>query len=517
MLISRLKSLESERLLMRPVRLSDTPFFYESAHASHEALQQWQSWARDLSLESLHEHVRKGVFDWQHARGPSFPMVLILKESGQMIGGGGYNCHTDVLAGVYELNYWCDSRFGGHGYITEAAALLARYALEVLNAKEVAISIKKANVKSQAVAQRLNFRFQKEVQGEYFDWLPADCDLNNRYVLHEASELPPISFQARYHEHRALEKDVVDWALDYFISRGKAIDFKTCQVIVNPPWSFVALLVAGGQKYYLKNPGKGLGQEADILRYAREKMMAPVPAFLASKPGSQAFITEDAGQPLRQLLRQHEGIELLEQAVESFTQLQQKSSEHLGAWYALGVPDWGLQNLPQLFAQFLYRQKAWLIDDGLSEEQWQQCLEKLPEIDNLYQELESYGLPTTLVQPDFNDNNIMAHPKTHQISFLDLGEVALSCPLFSMVNFIKQLQRHHHYLISEEQLNSLQEKSLHLWGGLTKDIWDLVEYLSLPYSVLAHERLMLSCGKEALSLLQKGRLADTIKRIVYKK
>jgi len=52
--------------------------------------------------------------------------------------------------------------------------------------------------------------------------------------------------------------------------------------------------------------------------------------------------------------------------------------------------------------------------------------------------LASFEIPETLVQADFHSNNIVIEPETKKMCYLDLGEVVIAHPFFSMINFLLQ-------------------------------------------------------------------------------
>lgn len=57
--------------------------------------------------------------------------------------------------------------------------------------------------------------------------------------------------------------------------------------------------------------------------------------------------------------------------------------------------------------------------------------------------LGQYAIPQTIVQTDFHTNNILIHSKTKTLTFIDLGEVIITNPLFSLHGFLRQAITHH--------------------------------------------------------------------------
>jgi aminoglycoside phosphotransferase (APT) family kinase protein len=57
--------------------------------------------------------------------------------------------------------------------------------------------------------------------------------------------------------------------------------------------------------------------------------------------------------------------------------------------------------------------------------------------------LSQYAIKDTIVQPDFNTNNILINPDPKKLTFIDLGEIAITHPFFSLLNFLYQAIIHH--------------------------------------------------------------------------
>jgi hypothetical protein len=52
--------------------------------------------------------------------------------------------------------------------------------------------------------------------------------------------------------------------------------------------------------------------------------------------------------------------------------------------------------------------------------------------------LAQYPIQETLVQPDFNTNNRLFDPVSQQMTLIDVGEIAITHPFFSLHNFLLQ-------------------------------------------------------------------------------
>ena len=156
--IYSLEKIETPRLIIRPVKLGDEIPLNKAVNNSLELLQKWQSWAKDPSIDATRSFIQHGVLAWKSASIVDFPMIFIHKKDQKIIGASGYNDPSDPDRGIYEIGYWCDVNYQGQGLVTECANALTRYAINELAANKVVISMQVKNVKSIAVAERLQFK-----------------------------------------------------------------------------------------------------------------------------------------------------------------------------------------------------------------------------------------------------------------------------------------------------------------------------------------------------------------------
>lgn len=120
-----------------------------------------------------------------------FPMIIYLKSENKIIG----MCETDDTYPLllfdgripYEIGYWLHKSYVGYGYATEATNGLIKHVNEKNNVKLFSIYCSMDNLRSNKVAQRLNFKFvgAKEVPAnpnyKRSDW--PDKELCNVYIL----------------------------------------------------------------------------------------------------------------------------------------------------------------------------------------------------------------------------------------------------------------------------------------------------------------------------------------------
>jgi RimJ/RimL family protein N-acetyltransferase len=518
MKIYKLKQIETPRLIIRPVQLGDEIELNKLVNNSIELLQKWIPWANDPSIEATRAMVQRGVFAWESGSIVNFPMVIIHKQDQKIIGGSGYNEHSDIKQRIYEIGYWCDVAYHGKGLVTECVNFLIRYAFEVLNASKVILAIIVNNKKSIAVANRLNFTNEGI---KIRKWLGReDENLEKHYYIYSVSNtdsLLRMEGSFTHAEDDNINRKIIIWAKEILhITNEDA--FASSKVIIKTPWSNVIAINTGNELVYLKHTPKQIALEAEIIQILRDQFNAFVPIVIAQNIELNCFLMKDAGTSLRSILKKTFDIELLCKAIDQFTSLQITVADHTDVFLNIGVPDWRLNKLPDLYKKVI-SQKDWLIADGLSEVEINELEALLPKITYLCVKLSNYSIKQTIVQPDFSDNNILIDNKSQTITIIDLGEIVISHPFFSLINCLHVIKKH--YSLTNQDDIYLKIKNVCLKNYLNFeseqnviDVFEIAHILWFVYGLLASDRLMQACGKEKLMSFQRGKLSLALKEFI---
>jgi hypothetical protein len=284
-------------------------------------------------------------------------------------------------------------------------------------------------------------------------------------------------------------------------------------VIKDEPWSQVTRITTPNQLLYLKITPPMLAREAPITQFLHDRCGAPTPTIQAYNPDLDCFLMRDAGNPLRDKLKQQFQVDLLAQAINLFSSLQQKAMSQVDQLITLGVPDWRPQRLPDLLNELLLKRDL-LAADGLSETERQTCLDAMPLFSTLCEELTGYGIAPSIVQPDFHDNNILINKK-NQLTFIDLGEITISHPLFSLAACLWQCQKHHGLQPTDQHYQTLKTAGLSLQQtNLSRSelntAFDCAQTVGIGYSALCQHFLFEACGVDAILTLQRNKLKETL-------
>lgn len=173
----QLKSIETERLILRPMQLGDEAGINQAINQSLESLQRWMIWAKDPSFETTKQFVEDQVNARHKNTLKMLQLVVIEKESNQIISCTGFNEKSDFEMRVFEIGYWIHAEFQGKGYVTEFVNALTQFAFEECDAIRVQILTQVENQKSINVAKRCGFYLEATLKNHRLDCeslLPAD-------------------------------------------------------------------------------------------------------------------------------------------------------------------------------------------------------------------------------------------------------------------------------------------------------------------------------------------------------
>lgn len=114
-------------------------------------------WAVDLSIETQSAYADRAVPEWD-AGAPAFAIT----EHGVAIGVIGL---IGTSESEYEIHYWLATDRTGRGYVTESAQAVLEWARDVVGARRIVLHAGMENRRSLAVADRLGFTRDGELEG----------------------------------------------------------------------------------------------------------------------------------------------------------------------------------------------------------------------------------------------------------------------------------------------------------------------------------------------------------------
>jgi hypothetical protein len=317
--------------------------------------------------------------------------------------------------------------------------------------------------------------------------------------------------------------NITKWVEEYFLSNGLTIT-QSVEYIQTTPWSSVTKFITNAGAFYLKQTPPALFLEPKIMQFLANQLSVSVPDVIASNDTLHCFLMKDAGINLRKYLKIEFHPDLLCQAIRTFTHIQRSAENHIESFLAIGVPDWRLDKLPKLYEQ-LINQTAFLKAEGMADEELQILHDLGAKISEQCAAISQFKIPETLVQPDFNTNNILFDSTHEKMTLIDLGEIAITHPFFSLHNFLLQATIHHGMKEQDPIYCQLKKACYENWLALTTedellDAFLLVKKLWPIYAVLAYYRLMISVDQQALKSYYANRsnqLVSHLRKYIYEK
>lgn len=146
-------SVVTERLVLRPWRLSDAKALYK--YASDERVGRMALWPRHTSVE-----MSRCVITDFFIPNP-MTLAMVLRQTGEAIGCIGLvpkgDEHFTLLEGEREVGYWVGYPYWGQGLTTEALKALISYCRDTLHLPSLLITLDARNIGSRRVAEKCGF------------------------------------------------------------------------------------------------------------------------------------------------------------------------------------------------------------------------------------------------------------------------------------------------------------------------------------------------------------------------
>ena len=316
-----------------------------------------------------------------------------------------------------------------------------------------------------------------------------------------------------------LNKEVIQWGCKCLESLGYKLKSNLPENILDTPWSYILRFATSDGYMYLKHTPDMFALEPIIIKALQDQFHASVPTVIAHNTELNCFLMKDAGRSLREILKRNFDVTLLCRAIDQFTLLQVDVSDHIDVFLNIGVPDYRLDKLPDLYKNLL-SQKELLTAEDLSEIEINKLESLLPVVSSLCNKLASYPVKQTIVQPDFNDKNTLIDDMKQKITIIDLGEIVISHPFFSLLNCLRQIKKHHELTDEDELFLRIKEACFKNYMNLFKSKKDFTsafataQLLHIVYEVSYQYRFMNACGKDNLVAFQHWKLGGLLKKFL---
>ena len=154
-IFSHMPSLQTKRLLLRPLCAEDTEDMYR--YARRADVTEYLLWAPHPSKKYTKDYLT--YLESRYDMGDFFDWAVVERESGRMIGTCGFT-NIDAPNDVGEIGYVLNPEYHGKGYATEAASEVLRFGFERLGLHRIEARFMEGNASSLHVMEKLGMTFE---------------------------------------------------------------------------------------------------------------------------------------------------------------------------------------------------------------------------------------------------------------------------------------------------------------------------------------------------------------------
>lgn len=154
-LFSRIPTMETERLTLRGMRVSDAADMF--AYASRPSVTEYLTWEPHTSIEVTREYLT--YVGQRYRTGDFYDWSLVCRADGHMIGTCGFtsfNCPADSA----EIGYVLNPAYGGQGLATEAVRAVLDFGFRELALHRIEAHFIEGNDNSRRLMERVGMTFE---------------------------------------------------------------------------------------------------------------------------------------------------------------------------------------------------------------------------------------------------------------------------------------------------------------------------------------------------------------------
>ncbi len=164
-MIDNRPTLETDRLLLRPFRLSDKDDVHRVCSIK-EIAANTRTIPHPYPPEKAVEWIETQPQQWREGKSAIF--AICRKPAGRLIGAVGLGINEEDQNA--ELGYWMDKPFWGQGYCTEAAAAVIRFGFETLALNRIHAHFMTRNPASGRVMEKIGMKREGLLRGHIRKW-----------------------------------------------------------------------------------------------------------------------------------------------------------------------------------------------------------------------------------------------------------------------------------------------------------------------------------------------------------
>lgn len=298
------------------------------------------------------------------------------------------------------------------------------------------------------------------------------------------------------------KSQIIEWAENFLVSNGHKIELAP-EILLETPWSTVIRFSTSKGLYYLKQTPADLFVEPEVIKVIQKNIPNSLtPKVLFKSNEFNCFLMDSCGDhSLRTKFNGSINEELLINGLHSYINVMRSFEQNLDVLEKIGLPDWRINHIPELYIELL-KKKDMLHEEGLTSDELEKLMGLVPTIKSTCEFLSKQNVKNTLVNSDFNENNLIINEKTQQISIIDWGESVVTHPFFSIAAHLRNNARRYQLELNGPLLENIKQKCLSCWSDIANvneldEIYQNILRLLPIFSSLALYRLQIATSNKS--------------------
>lgn len=314
------------------------------------------------------------------------------------------------------------------------------------------------------------------------------------------------------------QKQIIEWASQLLVSKGCLIEHSP-QIVVETPWSMVIRFLTSNGCFYLKQTPPDLFIESEIIKTIHKNISdSPVPTILFKSDEFNCFLMNSCGD--YSLRTKFNGIidpDRLIAGLNSYIKILRAFEKNHDDLEAIGVPNWHIDLFPDLFVELIQKKKL-LLAEGLTETELSKLMKLVPIITSVCECLSKQTVRNTLVNGDFNENNLIVDEQTQHICIVDWGESVITHPFFTIASHLRSCARRYKLDLNGPLLEDIKQKCLSCWSDVANirelnEIYQNILRLHPIFAALAICRLQVATDHKSKQM-QNWFIADFLRALL---
>ena len=154
-IFSRMPELQTERLILRPMRVSDAPDMFE--YACDPEVTRYLLWRAHESIAHTRSYLE--YLGGRYRIGMHYEWAVVLKAEGRMIGTCGF-ASVDCPNNKAEIGYVLNPKYRGQGLMPEAVRRVLCFGFEMMSLHRIEARYMVGNDASRRVMDKVGMRFE---------------------------------------------------------------------------------------------------------------------------------------------------------------------------------------------------------------------------------------------------------------------------------------------------------------------------------------------------------------------